>query len=141
MRNELSGTTAVATGTVGVPDSDHGDTLPTSPVVTGNNLPPNEPNGDLAVSWPNGATTLTPESTGPPNTNDYWFGLITEQDAAAFMKMTTRWFQAKRQHGGGPIFVRISQRCIRYRRIDLKAYAERQLRLSTSDDGRAVDVT
>lgn len=138
MRNELSGTTAIANGVVSVPGSNPGDTPPASQVVVADTLPPNEPSGDLAVTSPNGATTLTPDSTGPPDTNDYWFGLITEQEAAAFMRMTTRWFQAKRQHGGGPIFCRISQRCIRYRRIDLKAYSEARLRMSTSDDGKGV---
>lgn len=103
MRNELSGTTAIANGVVNIPGSNPGDTPPASQVVVADTLPRNEPSGDLAVTSPNGATTLTPDSTGPPDTNDYWFGLITEQEAAAFMKMTTRWFQAKRQHGGGQI--------------------------------------
>lgn len=133
MRNELSATTAIADGVVSVQGREHDDTLPALPVDVGSGLPPNETNRDLAVASPNGATTLTPDSTAPPNANDYWFGLITELEAAAFMKMTTRWFQAKRQHGGGPNHVKISQRCIRYRRIDLNAYSEARIRMSTSD--------
>lgn len=75
-----------------------------------------------------------PEGIAESDT-DYWFGLITEQEAGEFMTMTPRWLQAKRQLGGGPKFVRISMRCVRYRRFDLKEYSDRQLRSSTSDDG------
>ncbi len=81
MRNELSGTTAIADGVVGVPGSEPDDTPPTIPVDVSSSLPPNETSRDLAVTSPNGATTLTPDSTGPPNTNEYWFGLITEKEA------------------------------------------------------------
>ncbi len=45
--------------------------------------------------------------------------------------------QALRQRGGGPKFVRISCRCIRYRRADLREWAEARLRKSTADTGEA----
>ena len=45
-----------------------------------------------------------------------------------------RWL---RQRGGGPRFIRISARCVKYRRVDLKAYADARLRSSTSDSGEA----
>ena len=137
MRDELSGTTAVATGIVGVPSNKPDDTPSVSPVVMGSNLPPNESNSDPATTPPIGATVLAPDSTGPPNTNDYWHGLIDEKTAADFMDLTPRWLQAKRQHGGGPKFVRISQRCIKYTRYWLKTYADDRLRSSTSDQGKA----
>jgi len=91
----------------------------------------------LAITSPNGAAALVPYSTGPPNTNDYWFGLIPEKAAGDFLGLTVRWMQAKRQRGGGPKFVRISKRCIRYTRYWLKVYADERLNRSTSDQDEA----
>lgn len=59
--------------------------------------------------------------------------LVDESKAAALLDVSLRALQAWRQHGGGPLFVRISSRCIRYRRCDLFAWAEARLRHSTSD--------
>ena len=59
--------------------------------------------------------------------------LIDESKAAATLDVSPRAMQAWRQRGGGPAFVRISSRCIRYRRHDLVAWAEARLRSSTSD--------
>ncbi len=66
---------------------------------------------------------------------DYWFQLIDEKAAAKFLNLTTRSMQAARQRGGGARFVRISARCIKYRRVDLKTWADARLRSSTSDPG------
>jgi Helix-turn-helix domain len=68
---------------------------------------------------------------------DYWNALIPEQDAAGFLNITRRTLQAFRQKGGGPIFARLSARCIRYRRRDLQVWAEARVRTSTSDPGEA----
>lgn len=138
MNDQMRGTTAIANGTVGVPGSEPGGTSPADPVAVGSNLPPNEPNGDLVTTSPTGAILLAPDSTGPPNTDDYWHSLITEKAAAAFLGVTVRFMQARRQHGGGPRFIRISSRCIRYRRSDLQNFANEHLRASTSDEGQAV---
>lgn len=67
----------------------------------------------------------------------YWYSLIPETEAAKFLDLTPRTMQAMRQRGGGPRFVRISARCIKYRRVDLKSYADDRLRSSTSDPGQA----
>ena len=75
-----------------------------------------------------------PESGASP---DFWFQLIDEKAAAKFLNLTTRSMQAMRQRGGGPRFVRISARCIKYRRVDLKNYTDDRLRSSTSDPGEA----
>lgn len=143
MRDELNTSTAIEDGHIAVPNGGASEAIggPTALLGdSGNNRPPNEPGRDQISAPPSQAQVLSPDSTEPPDTTaeraaDYWFGLITEKPAAEFMRMTNRWLQAKRQHGGGPKFIRISQRCIRYRRIDLKAYADRQLRSSTSDHG------
>lgn len=64
---------------------------------------------------------------------DYWFQLINEKPAADFLDLTDRTLQKYRQQGGGPPFVRISSRCVRYRRVDLRRWAEDRLRSSTSE--------
>ena len=80
------------------------------------------------------AVDQAPESGACP---DFWFQLIDEKAAAEFLNLTTRSMQAARQRGGGSQFIRISARCIRYRRIDLKAWADARMRSSTSDPGQA----
>ena len=66
---------------------------------------------------------------------DYWNALIDEQAAAAFLDLTRRTVQEMRQRGDGPQYVVISSRCLRYRRIGLRAYADARVRSSTSDPG------
>ncbi len=80
------------------------------------------------------AVDQAPESGASP---DFWFQLINETAAAEFLNLTPRSMQAMRQRGGGPCFVRISARCIKYRRADLKSYADDRVRLSTSDPDEA----
>ena len=63
--------------------------------------------------------------------------LITEREAAAYLRMTPRWLQVRRYEGGGPRYVRVSSRCVRYRISDLDAWAAERLRTSTSDDAAA----
>ena len=65
--------------------------------------------------------------------SDYWNGLIPERDAAKFLRLTPRTLQSYRQKGGGPRYISISSRCLRYRRIDLRAWAEGRMRSSTSE--------
>lgn len=57
------------------------------------------------------------ESVLAPAFLDYWFQLIDEKPAADFLDLTDRTLQKFRQQGGGPPFVRISSRCIKYRMI------------------------
>ena len=68
---------------------------------------------------------------------DYWYSLISEDPAAVFLDVVPRSMQGWRQRGEGPPFVRISSRCIKYRRIDLRTWAEARLRNSTADQGQA----
>ena len=65
-------------------------------------------------------------------------GLLKEGEAAALLCVTVKCLQAWRMRGGGPRYVGISGRCVRYRRADLDAWAESKLRNSTSDTGKAV---
>ena len=68
---------------------------------------------------------------------DYWQALIDEKEAGRFLGLTDRTMQAYRQRGGGPRYIALSSRCLRYRRRDLREWAEARLRSSTSDAGQA----
>jgi predicted DNA-binding transcriptional regulator AlpA len=61
--------------------------------------------------------------------------LLDEAAAAAWMGLQPRTLQVWRVRGGGPAFVRISARCVRYRRADLDEWARSRLRNSTSEMG------
>lgn len=67
---------------------------------------------------------------------DYWFSLIAEEAAGEYLGLKKSTMQKMRHVGGGPKFIRISARCIRYRRSDLREWAEARLRKSTSDHGQ-----
>ena len=68
---------------------------------------------------------------------DYWFALIDEKAAAEFLGLTDRTMQGNGYRGGGCRYIRLSSRCIRYRRVDLREWAESRIRTSTSDPGEA----
>lgn len=68
---------------------------------------------------------------------DYLDRLIKETEAAQFLSYSIRALQNWRVRGGGPRFVKVSGRSIRYRRRDLIEWSERKLRVHTSDDGGA----
>ncbi len=72
----------------------------------------------------------------PDGALSYWHSLIDEAGAAQFLKFSIRSMQGMRYRGGGPRYIRMSSRCIRYRRSDLRAWAEQRLRTSTSDRGQ-----
>ena len=59
--------------------------------------------------------------------------LVNERQAAKFLSVSPRALQKWRSSGRGPLFVRISARCIRYRLRDLAKWTADRLRNSTSD--------
>jgi len=59
-------------------------------------------------------------------------GLINEKQAAEYLGYTVRALQNWRVRGGGPKFVRVSPRSIRYRRRDLIAWVDERTVASTS---------
>ena len=69
----------------------------------------------------------------------FWFGLINEKLAGQFLGLSQRTMQSLRQRGGGPSFCRLSARCVKYRRIDLRDWSEARLRSSTSDPGPGIE--
>ena len=84
---------------------------------------------------PGSVTDLDGSPRGPPEALDYWQALINEKAAAAFLGVEGRTLQSYRQRGGGPKYIHLSSRCLRYRRIWLLEYAEARIRTSTSDVG------
>ncbi len=67
----------------------------------------------------------------------YWNALIDETAAGDFLGLTPRTMQAMRQRGGGPPYIVVSARCLRYTRRCLKTWADERVRTSTSDPGQA----
>lgn len=61
--------------------------------------------------------------------------LLTEKEAAELIGFTPRFLAERRVRGGGPPFVKISARAVRYRPVDLYEWAERRIRTSTCDTG------
>lgn len=61
--------------------------------------------------------------------------LIPEKRAAEELGLSIKTLQKRRVTGDGPKFLRVSSRCVRYRRADLIAWANSLVRTSTSDTG------
>jgi predicted DNA-binding transcriptional regulator AlpA len=68
---------------------------------------------------------------------DYLDRLIDEFVAAEFLGYSVRALRNWRVRGGGPRYVKVSARSIRYRRRDLIAWAEARLCRNTSDTPEA----
>jgi len=58
--------------------------------------------------------------------------LISQEAAAEFLSTSPRFLEKRRSTGDGPPFIRISHRCIRYRRKDLIEWADSLTKTSTS---------
>lgn len=63
--------------------------------------------------------------------------LVDTASAAAMLGLSPRTLEGMRARGGGPPYVRVSARCVRYRVTDLEAWAAGLVRRSTADDGTA----
>jgi predicted DNA-binding transcriptional regulator AlpA len=68
----------------------------------------------------------------PVTDADHLDRLIRETEAAQFVGYTVRALQNWRVRGGGPRFVKVSSRSVRYRRCDLITWAEARLCANTS---------
>lgn len=65
---------------------------------------------------------------------DYLDRLINEHEAARLLGYTVRALQNWRVRGGGPAFIKVSSRSVRYCRRDLIAWIEKHRRFNTSQD-------
>lgn len=66
--------------------------------------------------------TLLPYPAESSFTVDPLETLLTTQETAAYMQITTDWLTQLRKRGLGPQYIRTSRRFIRYRRADLEAW-------------------
>ena len=60
--------------------------------------------------------------------------LLRQEEAAQILGLTPRALEAWRHRGGGPTFIKISGRCIRYRQSDLLKWIAERERTSTSQE-------
>ena len=57
----------------------------------------------------------------------------SEKQAAKLLNLSPKTLQKYRIIGGGPRFIRVSARCVRYRIVDLRVWQESKLVSSTSE--------
>lgn len=75
-----------------------------------------------------------PQTIEPLNAHerDHLERLLSETEAASLLGYSKRALQNWRLRGGGPLFVKVSARSVRYRRRDLFHWIEARVRASTS---------
>lgn len=78
-----------------------------------------------------GELNMTAQDNQKPDP-DYLDRLVNEHEAAEYLGYSVRALQNWRVRGGGPVFVKVSARSIRYRRRDLQAWVEAHLQSNTS---------
>jgi predicted DNA-binding transcriptional regulator AlpA len=64
---------------------------------------------------------------------DHLDSLLNERDAAAFLGLSDRTLQKWRVCGGGPIFIKIGGKAVRYQRRDLIEWINVRRQANTSD--------
>ncbi len=88
------------------------------------------------------APTITPglgeEPAGRP-IPEHRDSLLVTSEAAFLMGLSHRTLEALRLRGGGPPFVKVTSRAVRYRRRDVLEWIEQRIRRSTSDPGPVAD--
>jgi predicted DNA-binding transcriptional regulator AlpA len=57
--------------------------------------------------------------------------LLTQAQAATRLGLSPRTLEQYRTRGGGPLFVRISSRCVRYRPEDIEAWVSARVHVHT----------
>ena len=63
--------------------------------------------------------------------------LIRQDEAARLLQVSPRTLEAWRYRGGGPRYVKLSARCVRYAPSDIEAWQQDCKRRHTSDDSGA----
>ena len=62
--------------------------------------------------------------------------LLFTAEAALLLGLSPRTLEAFRLRGGGPPFIAVTPKAVRYRRRDLEDWITARLRVSTSDPGK-----
>lgn len=75
----------------------------------------------------------------PQSIDEFTVIQYNEKQAAKLLGLSPKTLQKLRIVGGGPKYVFVSARCIRYRLMDLREWQESRLRTSTSDPGLEVN--
>lgn len=77
----------------------------------------------------------TAEATSSPAVSAF----LTQGEAAHYLRVSPRTLEDWRLKGGGPAFVKMSRRCVRYRRESLDAFAvAREVTSTTEADAAAL---
>jgi len=61
--------------------------------------------------------------------------LLRQAEVARILNLSPRTLEAWRHRGGGPRYILLTPRCVRYRESDLNLFIEERVRTSTSDRG------
>ena len=67
--------------------------------------------------------------------------LLYTVEAALLLGLSPRTLEALRLRGGGPVFIKVTPKAVRYRRRDLAAWLDARQRRSTSDPGSEAAVS
>ncbi len=62
-------------------------------------------------------------------------GLLFTVEVGFLTGLSPRSIEALRLRGGGPVFIQVTPKAVRYRRRDLDAWLDARVRKSTSDPG------
>ncbi len=76
---------------------------------------------------------MTQNTLGPANDFGPLDYLINEKEAAEIIGFSVRALQNWRLRGGGPNYVKVAARSVRYRRRDLLAWMEEHIVANTSE--------
>lgn len=68
---------------------------------------------------------------------EYPHALLFTAEAAFLLGLSPRTLEALRLRGGGPPFVAVTTKAVRYRRSDIEVWVVERRRVSTSDPGPA----
>lgn len=77
---------------------------------------------------------LQPSGRPLPDHND---ALLTTPEAAHLLGLSPRTLESLRLRGGGPVFIAVTAKAVRYRRRDLEDLILTRRRTSTSDPGHS----
>ncbi len=61
--------------------------------------------------------------------------LLRQKEVAQILNLSPRTLEAWRHRGGGPRYLLLTPRCVRYKKSDLNQFMEERVRTSTSDRG------
>lgn len=61
--------------------------------------------------------------------------LLRQDEVAKILNLSPRTLESWRHRGGGPRYLLLTPRCVRYRKSDLSQFIEERVRTSTSDRG------